>query len=544
MKLISYINTLEQKKLFFLLLLFAATLLLRLPTLFNDFYDVDELSAIVQTHEYMAGEIPGVDFKESKLPLYHVIFKTAYKIMPNNGWVMVHIFTIFIVYFTAFFIYLIGKRIHSFRAGATASLLYAVLISSFNRHFMATNGEIVYNLPIIAGLFFFILYINEINNTFKKFIFFFISLVMGLCAAMVKFHGVIYFIFLALLFIIYIPYYKQKITLKYISLLAFLLVIFSAATIFDYFSTNFFAQKLISEAAGKLTYSSVKGFNPYVFSAKYIHRQFLLGLWHFVVWIPATVSIFQFAKNKFRFQSLPVSAVAILFILTYIMIFGGGSRLYFHYFIAVYPVLCIIGTYSLFSYNIKIIKKIQNKFTALILIPAIFFFVWNSKDIIIKHFFPQAFYKEGKTIYWMRAVLVGTFNDYLLPDASYKNACEYIKSITKPDDKIFVWGDGPYLYYFSQRRIGITHVWPKTGIYRITSLYEKGDIKSIVAAEQMERGFIDTIKKKKPVLFIDTSENGLSTFYYKVTPLLNEYINNNYSYIKEVDKIKFYRIAK
>ena len=542
MKLIPYINTLEQKKHLFLLLIFFASFLFRLPTLFNDYYDVDELSAIVQTHEYMAGEIPGKDFKESKLPVYHIIFKAAYKLMPKNGWIMVHIFTIFIVYFTAIFIYLIGQRIHSFRAGAIASLLYAVLISSFNRHFMATNGEIVYNLPVIAGLFFFILYTDEINNIFRKIIFFIVSLIMGLGAAQVKFHGVIFFIFLAFMLVIYIPYYKQKFTIKYISLLASLVVILSTAIIIDYFFTKNFTPKLISEVAAKLTYSSVKGFNPIIFSAKYLHRQLLLSLWHFVAWVPAAVLIFQFAKNKFKFNSLSVSATAILFILTYGMIFGGGSRLYFHYFMAAYPALCIIGACSLFNTDIKIIKIIQNKFTSLLLIPAVFFFGWNVKDVIIKQLFPKAFYEEGKTLYWTRSVLVGTFNDYLLPDSSYINACNYIKSITKPDDKIFVWGDGPYLYYFSQRRIGITHVWPKTGIFRITSLYKKGDSESIKEAEKMEKDFIDIIKKKKPVLVIDTSENGLSTFYYKVTPLLNKYIKSNYSYINEVDKIKFYSI--
>ena len=194
--------------------------------------------------------------------------------------------------------------------------------------------------------------------------------------------------------------------------------------------------------------------------------------------------------------------------------------------------------------NLKIVKKVQNKFTILLLIPAVFFFAWNIKDVIIKHFFPQAFYQEGKALYWTRAVLVGTFNDYLLPDASYKNACEYIQTITKPGDRIFVWGDGPSLYYFSNRRMGISHLWPKTGIITITDLYEKGDQESIINAEQMERDFISMIKKKKPVLFIDTSENGLSTFYYKVTPLVEKYIKSNYYFIKEVDKIKIYRIKK
>lgn len=542
MTLISRIINLEQKKHIFLLLLFTVTILFRLPTLFNDFYDVDELAAIVQTHEYMAGDIPGKDFKESKLPLYHAIFKAAYSIMPQNGWVLVHVFTIFIVYLTAVFIYLTGCRIQGFKTGAISSLFYGVFISSFNRHFMATNGEIVYNLPVAAGLFFFILFLDENYKSGKRIIFSFACIFSGLCAAFIKFHGIIFFIFLAFMLIIYIPYYNSKFSLKYLTKLLSILVLFFAVTILDYFTTRIFAHRLVSEITGKLIYSSVQGFNPFIFIIKYTHRQFMLASWHFAIWVPAAVLIYRFIKNKFRLESLPASACAIMLILTYLMIFGGGSRFYFHYFIAAYPALCIIGAYSLIRLNSKILKKITNKFTILMMIPAFFFFVWNVKDVIIKQFFPQAFYQEGKVLYWARAVLIGTFNDYLLPDASYKDTCEYIKSITNPEDRIFVWGDGPYLYYHSERRMGIKHLWPKTSIFRITKLYKNGDMESIKTAEQMEMNFVNMLQNKKPVLFIDTSENGLSTFYYKPTPLIEKYVKNNYSFIKEVNKIKIYKI--
>jgi len=62
----------DRKKLFFLFL-FLVLFALRLPTLFNDYYDADELAAIVQVREYLAGAIPGVDFSESKKPLYHLL---------------------------------------------------------------------------------------------------------------------------------------------------------------------------------------------------------------------------------------------------------------------------------------------------------------------------------------------------------------------------------------------------------------------------------------------------------------------------------------
>ena len=76
---LSLIDRIEQmKESMFFFFLFLVSLMFRLPTLFNDYYDVDELAAIVQTKEFFAGFRPGIDFAESKLPLYHAIFKFSY----------------------------------------------------------------------------------------------------------------------------------------------------------------------------------------------------------------------------------------------------------------------------------------------------------------------------------------------------------------------------------------------------------------------------------------------------------------------------------
>ncbi|MBN2040879.1 MAG: hypothetical protein JW864_12620 [Spirochaetes bacterium] len=534
-------SKLENKRHLFLLMIFLVIFILRLPTFFNDYYDVDELSAIIQTHEYMAGDTPGIDFKESKLPLYHILFKAAYSILPENGWILVHVFTVFIVFFTSFFIYLSGIKIYNFKTGAIASLFYGIFTSSFNRHFLATNGEIVYNLLVAAGLYFLILLISDRNkNILLKLIISILIIISGIAAANVKFHGIILFIFIACFFIIYLPYHK-KINSKYFYLILIIPVIMAAVSILDYYFFNKFANSLFSYISGKISYAFVKDFNPLTFIAKYIHRQGMLILWHFAAWIPATIFTFKFIKNRFKNNSIETGAALVLFILTYLMIFLGGSRLYFHYFLAAYPGLCIVSAVSLQKPDTCIVSKIKKRLPILLMIPAIFFLLWNTKDIIIKHYFPQAFYNEGKLLYWTRAVLIGTFNDYLLPEASYREVCSYIKETTNPGDRIFVWGDGPYLYYFSERRMGIRHLWPKTTIYRITNLYNEGKDKSIKEAEKLEQGFIDVVQEKEPVLFIDTSANGLSTFHYKLTPLFEKFVLKNYIFIKEINRMKIYR---
>ena len=154
----SLMNRLQERKTVFFIFLFGAAFIFRLPTLFNDYWDVDVLTSFVATKEYLYGAVPGIDFAENKRFLYHLMFKGAFRISAGYGWVLVHFFTILIVYCTSIFIYLSGSAIRDKKTGMLAALLYAVLISSFNRHFMASNGEVVYNLPIAMGLYCLILF--------------------------------------------------------------------------------------------------------------------------------------------------------------------------------------------------------------------------------------------------------------------------------------------------------------------------------------------------------------------------------------------------
>jgi hypothetical protein len=538
MSFTNYIERLDKRKFIFFSILFFITFIVRSPTLFNDYYDADELSAIIQTHEYFEGGIPGKDFIESKLPLYHAIFKLAYKISYNYGWVVVHFFTILIIFATAIFIYLSAKRLKGFYAGAIASLLYTVLVSSFNRHFMAVNGEIVFNLPVAAGFYFFLMFID--NAGIKKIFYIIASVFFAVCAANVKQQGGILFVFIIFFALIYYPYFKIKFNLRFCLVCVTVAISLIALFFYDLYFIQMIAPEIQSVFSDLLNYSTILGFNPLFFLVKFIHRQGMLILWHLIIWIPAGIYFYRFFKTRFRLNNIAESSVAVMFILTYLMIFLGGARLYFHYFIAVYPFACIAASFALIGFDNKAIKFIHEKSLTLLLIPGIFFLAWNTKDIIIKYFYPQAFYQEGKILYWARAVLVGSYNDYLLPEGSYKDVVNYIKKITKPKDRIYVWGDGPYLYYFSERGMGIELNWPKMAIISITELYKKGDDKSIEAAQSGEKGMLEVLKKKNAILFVDTSGNGLSTFTYSVTPLFRKHLDENFTFAKEINRMKIY----
>lgn len=526
-----------KKPFFIALVLLALTATLRFPTLFNDFYDADELAAIVQAQEYLAGGIPGVDFHESKGPLYHAIFKFSYKIFPHNGWVLVHAITTIIVWFTAIAIFMAGKAIGGDLVGILASCMYSIFISSFNRHFMATNGEIVFNLPVAWGFYFFIVHLQRRARYF----FLFWSALMALVAFFVKFHGIVWALFLFFYFLIYQPHWQHRFTKKYIAGLALCAMLIIIALTLDYATKNLIATTLITNISQKLYYAIVKGINPVIFFAKYFHRQGLLILWHFAAWIPAIILTVRFVKNKFRFSTLEQSTALVFFFITYLLVFAGGSRLYHHYFMAAYPALTIVAALGIVEVRNSLIEKIRSNLKLYLAMPALFFLLWNTKDVVIKHFFPEAFYHEPKILYWGRAAFIGHFQDYLLPENAYRNVAEYIKNTTHSNEKIFVWGDGPYLYYFSKRKMGIYHLWPKTTVIRLHELYKKGDDRSITEAHAIEQHFIDALEKKKPALFVDTSPSGYTGFVYPPTPKIKNYLDQHYRYCTTIDNMKIYR---
>jgi len=537
----------------FLFFLFITSFIFRLPTLFNDFYDVDELAAIVQTKEFLAGFRPGVDFLESKLPLYHAIFKLSYLINAAYGWVIVHFITILFVFLTALTVYYIGKLVRDRKTGVIASLLYAVLISSFNRHFMATNGEVIYNLPVAAGLLFF-LYAVRSRSINMRIFYSALVLVSTYAAVMVKLQAAILLIFIVFSIVIYIPYYRDTLR-NYITLYASLIAVLLIAAGFDFFVTKKIVPGLVQVVYGLFFYATAsRSSNPLVMLGTYGYRQLTLALWHAVLWVPAAVYMYRFIRNRFRSRTVEESLVALFALVTFLMVFAQGARLYYHYFMTSYPALSVTAAIALLSFETSMVKKISSRFIPVILIPGLFFLMWNFKDVCIKYFKPEYFYNEPRAAFIFRAVVVSSMDDYLLPNSVYRNAVEYIRKNTKPSDTIFVWGDGPHLYYFSDRRIAIHHVWPKGLAIRIEQLYGEHNPGALSEAEAIQNGFIAKMELKKPALFIDTAPKGLhrgitkfgdfAKYPYNVPPLMRRYLDKNYRLETVVDDYKIYRRVK
>jgi hypothetical protein len=235
------------------------------------------------------------------------------------------------------------------------------------------------------------------------------------------------------------------------------------------------------------------------------------------------------------------------------MVFGGAARLYYHYFMPFYVPMSIAASIVLLDDKNYGLHFIRRRSTVLLLIPSLFFITWNTKDIIIKHYFPGGFYNEGKFLFWTRAVLTGRYNSYLLPHPSYKDSVEFIKKTTRPGESIFVWGNGPEIYYFSKRRMGFYSLWPKSSIYKISNFYKSDDKIKISLAKKYDTSFINHLKKKQPKIIIDTSTNpdqlvtdfklarpAVFDIPLSDAPLLYKYVLKEYTLVKEIKEMKIY----
>ena len=533
----------------YLILIVLSAFLLRIPSYFNDYYDVDELSAIVQTKQYFSGLIPGVHFKESKHPLYHALFKVSYGINNDYGWVILHIITSLIIALTGIVLYKITKEITNKSGTAfTAGILYTVMICSFNRYFTATNGEIVYNLPVAIGALSIVLFLKTEKKLNKIFLILLFAASSAVSAG-IKFHGLIISIIAVFFFVFILPLREGKLNRKYAALLLILISAFIAVFIADYFIFENFSHTLVSDIYSKLRYATiVYGMEPLSLSLKFLHRQGMLAIWHPLIWISFFAFIFSFFKNKVFFKTEKAKLFIIISaIITYMMVFGGGKRLYFHYFMTSYPFVCILSSIFITESRTKISLFFKTHFRKLLLIPAFFFLAFNAKDSIVKHAFPELFIYESKRSYYFRLIVFGTTNDYLMPDKLYHNLIRYIKNNTKNEDKIFVWGDGAYIYYFADRLPAAYHMWPKGTIVDITSAYESQNAEKIASAVNREKYIISYIEKYDAEIFIDTSDaatskmGSLSPFTYKITPFVNEYLKSNFVFETEIDKFKIYR---
>jgi hypothetical protein len=415
---------------------------------------------------------------------------------------------------------------------------------------MASGGEIFSAFFISAGFYFFTLVPGyKINFSeklpFKGVFFIAISFFMGWCALHTHFHGRVFFVFAAVFFLFYLPYREWGLKSRYFSSIAAIAFAVFAVLFTGYLTGDILSRMVLRSTMSKIYHALTPDgdYNIVRLVYRFIHCQGLLGLWHILLWIPAFYYLWNFLKQKRKRGDIKEAALVLFFILSYLMIFTSGSSLSFADYITCYPFLSILAALSIQNPGKRIVEKINLYKLKLILVPAIIFLSWNLKDIVIKYHYPDAVYNENRVMLLARGILLGSGNNYLLPDKASMEAALYIKKITRPDDRVFVWGDSPYINYYSDRRMGSPDLSMARTVERINDLYSAGIRKANIRARRIESDIISFLSSREVPVIADVSGNSSAGFDISIKDSrhLYKYVRNNYYFDRKIMGIYIYR---
>ncbi len=519
-----------------LLFIFLSILILRLPTLFVEYYSGDVLSSFIIAKK----QLSGLPFTHNKLPVYHALLNFSLLFFGNSV-ISFHFLGIIIVMLTSFFIYLTGKTIFSNPIGIIASLLYGVYISAFNPEFMAINGEIVYNLFLSAGFYFFALFEFQ-----KKIWAIPLILISFILSFLTKVQGLFGFVAILLFYIVVRPYFviknkenKKKYTLVLISSILFLILVF----IIDWNYTHIVLKgKLKAKINGFYIYATVRSFNIPILIGRLLFRGGLMSIYHNLLWVFGIVKIVSFFRSKEK--NLKDAFLITIALFLFFSIFLAGNRLYFHYFMPIYiPLSLIAASYMHRKFKRRRFKKRSFK---LLLFPILFVFLWNAKDAYISQINPNWFYNEGKTLYAARLILMGHHDDYLLPNKNYVKALKLIKKYTPKETYLYLWSMGAEFLFFSKCN----------SVQKKLTGAENGALNALKKKDSdfeyfknYQFNLIKNIKNSKWDYFIDTTSTPIKSKLtpfggLKAFPIIYNFLNENYQYMGKFGSINIWKFKK
>lgn len=238
---------------------------------------------------------------------------------------------------------------------------------------------------------------------------------------------------------------------------------------------------------------------PFVISGLML-RAIILLIWTAGLWI---------ARLKFKL-SLKTSFASLWFLFA---LFGAllSERPYPHYLIqpAVPAALLLV---VLFIDKAKIAKIVVGLQIAMTIAAYLFVGFWSYSILpYYQNFFSWATGNKTQTEYF------SFFGEQV--NRAYKIA-EYIRNTTSSDDKIFIWGDDPYIYPLSQR----------LPAGRYTVAYHVVDFKAYD-----ETAAAITIKKPKVIVWLDNDRR---------FPQLSAIISNNYVEAGNIDGAAIFRLIR
>jgi len=397
---------------------------------------------------------------------------------------------------TAVIIYLIGRRLFGRWEGVVAGIAFAESSAMPVVQGFWANSEHFLIIFAVAGLLLLLMSADSLSS----FLFFLSGFSLG-SAFLVKQHGILFFLF-ACIFLAYLFFRNHLLTLNVKILkfgIFFLGFLTPVASAFAY---------LISKDAFKpfwfwaFTYASRYASSTPLPEGFHMLRTYFINMATptSILWVTALMGLIASWKDKKRdSESVFLSG----FFLASILAVSIGFYFRPHYFILLLPSLALLagmGIKTLSRYLSKFrIKTVQMGIPVLLGV-AIFLQPFMTYSAVFFQWTPE---KLCKQVYGPNPFI----ESFVI--------AQYIQNHSSPDDKVFVFGSEPQIYFYTKRRAvtGYVYMYPLTESHPYVS--------------QMQKELILDIEESKPKYMV--SVNVLGSWYNYANPELNEWIFNWFS---------------
>ncbi len=511
----TFSSFLSKNKTLFFILLSLCVLILRSPSLYYTFLDVDESQFAGFAHVLMDGGLPYHDSLDTKPPLIYLFYAACFHFFGKYNMQGVHLMSLLINFLTAFTLYKIVKQKDPSEASTPAAMIAALFYVFFSTcylpKFIATSITSIMVLPLALSIYLWLKGEKELLFRYDFLAGFFTAL-----AFLLKYQAGIQLVLFGLSTGLTLYLNREHRTHTYLRFLALLVGFFLPVVIllitlqkmgvYHEFITWSLKGSLLYIQAGTETIPFWK--NLFLRAGAFIGSTAL-------IWVLA-VQYIRRADKKNSFNEL----IILWFMLSWIPVSTGG-RFYGHYFIQLLPSVCLLAALKAADLSSE---KAKITLVLATFIPALFF--WG-----LRIDFRQV--------------------DSLFPDDQIfeqEKIGQWLKDNTEPGQKLFVWGFATAIYFHAERPPASRFLWTDllTGKIPGSDLSNQTNFDtSRYAVPEAWKALWEDFAKQKPDYIVDTAPANIHNYgKYPLSlyPELYSFVQNNYRLFKNKDGTIIYKL--
>ncbi len=489
--------------------------ILRLPAFVNPIIDEDEAFYAAAGRLVNHGGKLYQDAAELKPPLLMYFYAAGFSILGHDLRLLHGATAIWALATTALIGGIARHLSRKWQAAYLAALLYVLFAPTFVPQALSTNGEILMNLPLAISAFLFLKGERDQSHTYLFLSGFFCGV-----AFLFKYQsGILLAVILGYIFIAkswLAKNWPDKVTGK-----QSLLVIggFASVLILLYAIFNYLGNWEAFYFWGwKFNFIFMEDFTrQYFFQRLFAHAPRFFLIW-LVLWIFAFAAIRKTIRAPRDVP--PGHYLVILWLLGSALAVCVGGKFFGHYFIQLLPPLTVLASVTIADWWPQAVGWKRTALLAGIIIPPIIYLGVNWRE--------EQKRMNGENRY-------------------FQIIAAEVRKLSSPDDKIFIWGRMPELYYFSQRLPASRFI---TGTFVVgMTTYNFADTSARYDSSRsapMLSLLMDDLIKNRPKLIIDTAPQNFRQFgKYPIADIapLQEFISNNYRSVVAIDRLLIYAAA-